>query len=618
LTSRKDISGLLQEYAILKEALETAKTKTNNDSQALDTKEGEKAELETEIDNLEKEKKRLHNNFYARYSRFIQEGTWQDDKYNNDDSYYADAQSVLYDSCYPKVAYTINVVALDGIPGYECYDFDVGDKTYVEDENFFGSSYKEEVIVNEITDNLDDPSKKVIKVQNFKNQFQDLFQRITASVQRAEYRSGAYEKAAKVINEEGATVAKQQFLFDALDNAAMKLTTAGQQTVVWDSSGITVTEKDKPCNSIRMVGGAILLSKQDENGEMHWTTGVTSDGISANLITAGTLNAGEIKIMSGRDPVFRWDEFGITAFDRQDQKLNTKKFVRFDKNGLYGIDANQEGETYSPSGLDEIEQDATFSLTWNGLKVTGNDGATLHLGKQGNAIFEIKSGDKTVFGVDGKGTIQMSGNLSADSTIDNMALTAVIDQHIEEFNFHTIEYGEKIDNTINKIDELKADMVPLSFYPNGIIVEEGNGEDLEASGDKSKLFCSEVEEEEDKLIKIFYYVLNNGAMTITNATLSNFFSEEGAASKTVTYFLKPLRAYYYYTAGVGWRETTNIDNITVPTLSYTGIVDKANDTEAILAHLVGYKTITDSQKTEAYSNFVSEATEKAAELAGLV
>jgi hypothetical protein len=99
------------------------------------------------------------------------------------------------------------------------------------------------------------------------------------------------------------------------------------------------------------------------------------------LITAGTLNAGEIKIMSGRDPVFRWDELGITAFDKQGGILNTKKFVRFDKNGLYGIDANYDGESYSPSNLDQLDEDATFSLTWNGLKVTGRSGAELHLGR---------------------------------------------------------------------------------------------------------------------------------------------------------------------------------------------------------------------------------------------
>jgi hypothetical protein len=76
------------------------------------------------------------------------------------------------------------------------------------------------------------------------------------------------------------------------------LSAAGQQSVTWGNDGITVKSVNSPCDAIRMVGGAILLSKQDENGEQKWVTGVTSDGISASLITAGIINAGEITIMN--------------------------------------------------------------------------------------------------------------------------------------------------------------------------------------------------------------------------------------------------------------------------------------------------------------------------------
>jgi hypothetical protein len=50
--------------------------------------------------------------------------------------------------------------------------------------------------------------------------------------------------------------------------------------------------------------------------------------------------------MSGDDPVFRWDAYGISAYDaRWDDSngtsiidsINTSKFVRFDKHGIYGI-----------------------------------------------------------------------------------------------------------------------------------------------------------------------------------------------------------------------------------------------------------------------------------------
>ena len=72
------------------------------------------------------------------------------------------------------------------------YEFNVGDKTFMEDPEFFGyvfyekdgefykKPYKEEVVITEISEHLEAPEDNQIKVQNYKTQFDDLFQRITA------------------------------------------------------------------------------------------------------------------------------------------------------------------------------------------------------------------------------------------------------------------------------------------------------------------------------------------------------------------------------------------------------------------------------------------------------
>jgi hypothetical protein len=36
------------------------------------------------------------------------------------------------------------------LPGYECFNFDLGDKTYVEDPDFFDSEQKVEVTITEL------------------------------------------------------------------------------------------------------------------------------------------------------------------------------------------------------------------------------------------------------------------------------------------------------------------------------------------------------------------------------------------------------------------------------------------------------------------------------------
>jgi hypothetical protein len=140
--------------------------------------------------------------------------------------------------------------------------FGLGDKTWVIDEDFFGTDTREEVIVTEISEMLDDPSKDVIKVQNFKNQFQDLFQKITATVQQTKYNVGSYENGAALVE---ASLEKQnEFVTNALNNAETILSPNKLQDWVLDQTGLTIKEKAIPTNQIRIVGGGILLGKWDE------------------------------------------------------------------------------------------------------------------------------------------------------------------------------------------------------------------------------------------------------------------------------------------------------------------------------------------------------------------
>jgi hypothetical protein len=85
--------------------------------------------------------------------------------------YYIDSLSTLYSSSRPQVNYTIDVIEISQLEGYENFKFALGDKTYVEDKEFFGWSYdgsnrlyREEVIVSEVTYELDSPESNKIKV----------------------------------------------------------------------------------------------------------------------------------------------------------------------------------------------------------------------------------------------------------------------------------------------------------------------------------------------------------------------------------------------------------------------------------------------------------------------
>jgi hypothetical protein len=195
-------------------------------------------------------------------------------------------------------------------------------------------------------------------------------------------------------------------------NSTDSLFKVGESDVVQDANGITVTNKDTG-NQVRLTGGAILISGTDEKTkERKWKMGISYKGISAELLTAGILNAGKIQIMNKDQPLFRWDEHGISAyaaatFNGVTSNINTSKFVRFDRNGIYGIDGSADGASWYPENIDAINSKATFALTWDGLKVTGNNDTTAFIGKKGSNIMLITKGQETLLSFDNDGTLKV-------------------------------------------------------------------------------------------------------------------------------------------------------------------------------------------------------------------
>lgn len=139
----------------------------------------------------------LLNQFYSVYSSYIKEGSWISEDYIDDDLYYMDAEKKLEESSKPKITYNIEVVDISNLPEFSGYTFNLYDKTYIEDPEIFGynkngTPYQEEITVSELTNYLQSPEKNTITVQNYKTQFDDLFQRITSTIQAVEFGTGNY------------------------------------------------------------------------------------------------------------------------------------------------------------------------------------------------------------------------------------------------------------------------------------------------------------------------------------------------------------------------------------------------------------------------------------------
>ena len=366
-------------------------------------------------DALLKQIKELHQKFYNKYSTYIQEGSWNSEDYIDPNIYYYDALSVAYTSSRPQVQYDIAVTRVSELPEFKFRRFHVGDTTYVQDTDFFGyepylkndkvrTPYKEAVLISEISINFDEPDKDTITVQNYKTQFEDLFQRINATTQSLQFVQGGYNRAAGVVNEKGEL--KADVLQDSLLAAQDIVTKATDESVVQDNTGITLTSLKNLDQKLKITSGGIVFS--DDGGET-WTTMMKAGQIGVQFLSAGSISTSKITIMDGTTPAFRWDTNGITAYwsgkdyltPTDNPVLKMNRFVRFDKFGIYGYNNGNDNDNtnFVPASEEEVRSKSMFSLTWSGLLIRSieKDGSNKDIGSiEINNKYEIvvKKGDK--------------------------------------------------------------------------------------------------------------------------------------------------------------------------------------------------------------------------------
>lgn len=355
MNDRSSIKNIISDYQALQESLQTS---INLLTESIETLENRQDEI---IDSLND----LNRQFYSKYARYIQEGTWTSEDYWDDDLYYLDAMQVAYTSSRPQISYEINVLRLSDLPEYSSKVFQLGDISFVQDVKYFGylddriTPYKEKVILTEITSYFDTPDKDVIKVQNYKAQFDDLFQRITAATQNLEFAEGKYARAASIVNSDGTI--KSAVIQNTFDTNKDLVYGAQNESATIDNTGITVTDNADAAKQVKVTSGGVFVTN---DGGMTWRNAIRGDGISTDLLTAGRINTEQITVYNGEHPSFRWDPNGLNAYKfNSDGAVDTTQFVRFDQFGIYGI--QNAPEVYIPTDEAQIYQDANFGLTWN-------------------------------------------------------------------------------------------------------------------------------------------------------------------------------------------------------------------------------------------------------------
>ena len=305
---------------------------------------GQEQGIQAQIDQLTKisqsylkQGKKLTTAFNKKYEPFIKEGTWSDSNYLTDNEYYWGGVSVLSDSSKPQINYNISVIDITNadIENRENYEIDLGDITYVEDEDFFGINKqtgfanREKVLISEIDYSLDQPQGDRVNVQNYTTQFNDLFQQITASVQSLTYNENIYKRAQGFTPQHYVKVDSLQGTLNTGDLTLLK----ANESIKVDRNGTEGNAIQNSSSRYKLNGDGLFFST---NGGTTWIQAVSPKGLNMDYAKFGAIDAGKIKIVDKSYAYFLWDKKGIVAYDPNDDK----NYVIYNKDGLSLYDNN--------------------------------------------------------------------------------------------------------------------------------------------------------------------------------------------------------------------------------------------------------------------------------------
>lgn len=291
---------------------------------------------------------------------------------NADVSIYLDALEVAKENSQPKVAYNLTAELVNP----NLIETIFNKMGYITNINDYDLKFKNvQGYISGFTLDLDDPSQDTIEVKNYKNKFQDLFSTITAQTEAMKKNSYTLQLANAAFTSTG------QLSQEVLQSSIMKVDlnyafnngklTIDQKNGIWGTS-------DNGVVAFRG-GGIFTATEKDTDDNWKWNTGITPEGINADLITSGQLDTNLIKIYAGDHLRFQMNGDGIFAY---------KTWIS-DSNVGQVHPLNQDGVMIAQESLDQ-KQYVVFNE--NGLSLVAKKGAKV-LTKNHNQYYTVLDDD---------------------------------------------------------------------------------------------------------------------------------------------------------------------------------------------------------------------------------
>lgn len=256
--------------------------------------------------------------------------------------YYNDALEVMEDFKKPQVSYDIAVQDLNHAihpeRDYSSYKPYAGTRIPIYDKEMRFNGIVG--FIDSVTYNLFEPQNTTITITNYKDKFEDLFQKITQAAVAIQNKEYTYDRVSNLIDvSNGAPTIKIDILKQSLENANEALSMSQNNDVFWDETGITIMDKNTNENGVKgqvkLTSGGIFTSNSiDSNGNYKWTSAITPNFINANLIRAGHLDTRSIAIWNDSEPRFMWNADGIFAYNTKNGLTNYDSYVKYNQDGL--------------------------------------------------------------------------------------------------------------------------------------------------------------------------------------------------------------------------------------------------------------------------------------------
>lgn len=238
----------------------------------------------------------IESSFCEAMGDMLKDGYWSDDNYapGQEQTLYNDAIELMGSLSKPSVTYTVGVIMLSRITGYEAETFDLNTSVRLYDEDIGINDY---LYVSKIQEYPENASKNTIELSNeyLKIQgktFDSVLTRITQLADILQRKKSVYDRSEAISTSGSLTAGRLEGSIDVMRTKILSSVSSWYT----DENGNIIFESVNGLSAMMMCGeGFMIANGKTSSGSWNWRTFGTGDGFTADAIIAGFLSADRIE-----------------------------------------------------------------------------------------------------------------------------------------------------------------------------------------------------------------------------------------------------------------------------------------------------------------------------------